>query len=88
MLHTLASAKHPVTKQLRCYRKIKGRYCFHKIHSRFQCKLRAVVVHKQPQQLSAENKNMEIMVDYEKRETITLEKLIPFWWGTEWYEQE
>jgi len=39
-------------------------------------------------QLSIENKDMEIMVDYEKRETITLEKLIPQWWGTERYEQK
>jgi len=38
-------------------------------------------------QLSIENKDMEIMVDYEKRETITLEKLIPQWWGIERYEQ-
>ncbi len=38
-------------------------------------------------QLSIENKDMEIMVDYEKRETITLEKLIPLWWGIERYEQ-
>ena len=39
-------------------------------------------------QLALENKKMEIMVDYEKRETITLEKLIPQWWGTERYEQK
>ena len=26
---------------------------------------------------------MEIMVDYEKRETVTLEELIPKWWGME-----
>ncbi len=39
-------------------------------------------------QLAQENKNMEIMVDYEKRETITLEKLIPQWWGSERYEQK
>ena len=30
-------------------------------------------------QLAQENKNMEIMTDYDKRETITLEKLIPQW---------
>ena len=35
-----------------------------------------------------ENKNMEIMTDYDKRETITLEKLIPQWWGNERYEQK
>ena len=34
------------------------------------------------------NKDIEILVDYEKRETITLEKLIPQWWGTERYEQK
>lgn len=32
-------------------------------------------------EFSAENKNTEIMVDYNKRETITLEKLLPNWWG-------
>lgn len=37
-------------------------------------------------QLSKENRNMEIMVDYDKRETITLEQLIPNWWGDERYE--
>lgn len=39
-------------------------------------------------QLAQENKNMEIMTDYDKRETITLEKLIPQWWGNERYEQK
>lgn len=38
-------------------------------------------------QLSGENRNMEIMVDYESRETITLGELIPKWWGDERYEQ-
>lgn len=37
-------------------------------------------------QLSKENRNMEIMVDYDKRETITLGELIPNWWGDERYE--
>lgn len=37
-------------------------------------------------QMSKENRNMEIMVDYDKRETITLEELIPNWWGDERYE--
>lgn len=36
-------------------------------------------------QLNEENLNTEIMVDYEKRETVTLEKLMPNWWGTERY---
>ena len=34
-------------------------------------------------QLSDKNKDMEIMVDYDKRETITLGELMPKWWG--WY---
>lgn len=36
-------------------------------------------------QLSLENKEMEIMVDYDKRETITLGELVPMWWGEERY---
>lgn len=32
-------------------------------------------------QLNIKNKDMEIMVDYEKREIVTLEKLLPDWWG-------
>jgi cytidine deaminase len=28
---------------------------------------------------------MEIMVDYEKRETVTLKELLPNWWGKERY---
>lgn len=38
-------------------------------------------------QLSDENRHMEIMTDFEKRETITLEKLIPMWWGEERYNE-
>lgn len=38
-------------------------------------------------QLNLKNKDMEIMVDYDKRETVTLEQLIPNWWGIERYEQ-
>lgn len=37
-------------------------------------------------QLSYENRNMEIMSDYEKRKTITLKELMPGWWGTSRYE--
>ena len=37
-------------------------------------------------QLSPENRKMEIMVDYEKRETVTLAELMPRWWGMERYE--
>lgn len=36
-------------------------------------------------QLSLKNKDMEIMVDYEKRKTVKLEELIPNWWGMERY---
>jgi len=32
-------------------------------------------------QLNEENEDMEIMVDFEKRETITLKELTPNWWG-------
>lgn len=33
-------------------------------------------------QLSYENKNMEIMTDYESRKTVTLGEIFPAWWGT------
>lgn len=36
-------------------------------------------------QLSVKNKDMEIMVDYGKRETVTLGELTPNWWGAERY---
>jgi cytidine deaminase len=36
-------------------------------------------------QLSHKNRDMEIMVDYQKRETLTLKELIPNWWGEERY---
>jgi cytidine deaminase len=39
-------------------------------------------------QLSLKNKDMEIMVDYGKREFITLEELLPKWWGMERYKEE
>ena len=38
-------------------------------------------------QLSLKNKDMEIMVDYEKREIVTLAELIPNWWGMERYNK-
>ena len=38
-------------------------------------------------QLNEENENTEIMVDYESRETVTLKKLMPDWWGKERYRQ-
>lgn len=37
-------------------------------------------------QLSLQNKDMEIMVDYDKRETVTLKELLPNWWGWDRYE--
>lgn len=36
-------------------------------------------------QLSLKNQDMEIMVDYEKREVVTLKELMPNWWGMERY---
>lgn len=38
-------------------------------------------------QLNEENGNMEIMVNYETRETVTLKDLMPNWWGKECYAQ-
>lgn len=37
-------------------------------------------------QLSQENSAMEIMVDYDKRETVTLGELMPAWWGMARYQ--
>ena len=37
-------------------------------------------------QLSYENRNMEIMTDYETRKTVTLKELIPNWWGESRYK--
>ncbi|HIT40618.1 MAG TPA: cytidine deaminase [Candidatus Caccovicinus merdipullorum] len=39
-------------------------------------------------QLSEKNKDMEIMVDYAKRETVTLGELMPDWWGAYRYREE
>lgn len=36
-------------------------------------------------QLDEANENMEIMVHYDTRETVTLKELIPDWWGRERY---
>jgi cytidine deaminase len=38
-------------------------------------------------QLSTQNRDMEIMVDYSKRETVTLGELLPNWWGEERYQE-
>ena len=37
-------------------------------------------------QLSDKNRDMQIMTDYDKRETVTLGELMPAWWGDERYE--
>lgn len=39
-------------------------------------------------QLDSRNKDMEIMLDYESRRTVTLEELIPNWWGWERYKKD
>ena len=39
-------------------------------------------------QLSEKNKDMEIMADYAKRETVTLGELMPDWWGAYRYREE
>lgn len=39
-------------------------------------------------QLNLKNRDMEIMVDYETRQTVRLETLIPNWWGMERYEKQ
>ena len=39
-------------------------------------------------QLNQANEEMEIMIDYEKRETILLRELIPQWWGNERYSKK
>ena len=38
-------------------------------------------------QLNEENENTEIMVDFKKRETVTLKELMPKWWGKERYAE-
>lgn len=38
-------------------------------------------------QLNEKNADMEILVDYEKRETVLLRDLMPKWWGTERYDK-
>ena len=38
-------------------------------------------------QLNLKNKDMEIMTDYEKREIVTLEQLLPDWWGMYRYRE-
>ena len=38
-------------------------------------------------QLSDKNKDMQILTDYENRKTITLNELMPGWWGWKRYEK-
>ena len=37
-------------------------------------------------QLSDKNRDMQIMTDYDRRETVALGELMPAWWGDERYE--
>lgn len=39
-------------------------------------------------QLNIKNKDTEILIDYETKETVKLEKLLPIWWGTERYNKK
>ena len=39
-------------------------------------------------QLSYENRNMEILTDYETRKTVLLKDVIPNWWGDRRYNEE
>ncbi len=38
-------------------------------------------------QLSYENRNMEILTDYETRKTVKLKELVPNWWGDKRYNK-
>ena len=38
-------------------------------------------------QLSYENRNMEILTDYESRKTVLLKDLVPNWWGDTRYKE-
>ncbi|MFR1686349.1 MAG: cytidine deaminase family protein [Massilimicrobiota timonensis] len=39
-------------------------------------------------QLNKKNQDMEIMVDYQTREIVTLKELLPLWWGEERYQEQ
>lgn len=39
-------------------------------------------------QLSSENRNTQILMDYDSRKTITLGELIPAWWGEKRYGKD
>ena len=34
-------------------------------------------------ELNAENKDAEVMMDYDTRKTVKVAELIPYWWGEE-----
>lgn len=38
-------------------------------------------------QLDEKNGDMQIMTDFQKRETVTLKEVFPMWWGTKRYEE-
>lgn len=39
-------------------------------------------------QLAYENRNIEILTDYETRQTVLLKELLPNWWGEKRYKKE
>lgn len=39
-------------------------------------------------QLAEENADMQIITDYDSRETITLKEIFPLWWGQERYDKQ
>lgn len=39
-------------------------------------------------ELNPENRHLEFMLDFEKRETITLGELMPYWWRQERAEND
>lgn len=39
-------------------------------------------------QLNEKKQDMEIMVDYQTRQIVTLKELIPLWWGEEKYQNQ
>lgn len=39
-------------------------------------------------QLNEKNQDMEIMVDYQTRQIVTLKELMPLWWGEERYQNQ
>ena len=39
-------------------------------------------------QLNEKNEDMEIMLDFEKRKTVTLKEITPYWWGKHRYDEQ